>query len=360
MLRRRQLPNHAICFGLHRGDDKALEQVWALLQSTVFFSGKCEPTPPGPTLQPGVPSQLLRATFGEMRSEVDQALLLLKRGDGAALEEAVALLQRCVFAFSMRVCGHRQDAEDTMQEVLVKSLPYLPKFDNAKALAVWLYKVAKNCCLMNRRKSKFAPEHELSLEALMPDRKDLEKLDGGDAVNPEASAIRGEQKERLRSIIRTLPPQYRIVLVLRDMEGLTDEEVAEITGLRPGTVRVRLHRARLFVRKGVAAQYGRRKSGKVVGRLPRNTTAQSRPRRCKRMFAELSDYLDGELDDFSCEELQTHLNDCQPCLKFLRSLEMSIQKCRQSPAECPDRTKAAAVRKRLLATYSRALANAGK
>jgi anti-sigma factor RsiW len=78
------------------------------------------------------------------------------------------------------------------------------------------------------------------------------------------------------------------------------------------------------------------------------------------MFAELSDYLDGELDDFSCEELQTHLNDCQPCLKFLRSLEMSIQKCRQSPAECPDRTKAAVVRKRLLATYSRALANAGK
>lgn len=304
--------------------------------------------------------QLLRATFGEMRSEVDQALLLLKRGDSAALEEAVALLQRSVFAFSMRVCGQRQDAEDTMQEVLVKSLPYLPKFDNAKALAVWLYKVAKNRCLMNRRKSKFAPQHELSLEQLMPDRKELEKLDGSDAVNPEDSAIRGEQRERLRSVIRTLPPQYRIVLVLRDMEGLTDEEVAEITGLRPGTVRVRLHRARLFVRKGLSAQNKRRRDAAVVGRSPRDAEAQSHPGRCKKMFAELSDYLDGQLDDFSCEELQTHLNDCQPCLKFLRSLETSIQKCRQSPAECPDRAKSAVLRKKLLATYSRALANAGK
>jgi RNA polymerase sigma-70 factor (ECF subfamily) len=125
-----------------------------------------------------------------------------------------------------------------MQEVLVKSLPYLPKFDNVKTLAVWLYKVAKNRCLMNRRKSKFAPEHELSLEELMPDKKELEKLNGGGAVNPETSAIRGEERGRLRSVIRTLPPQYRIVLVLRDMEGSTDEEVAEITGLHPGTVRV--------------------------------------------------------------------------------------------------------------------------
>jgi hypothetical protein len=78
------------------------------------------------------------------------------------------------------------------------------------------------------------------------------------------------------------------------------------------------------------------------------------------MFAELSDYLDGQLDHFSCEELQTHLNDCQPCLKFLRSLEMTIQKCRQIPGECPDQTKAAVLRRRLLAAYSQALAKTGK
>jgi RNA polymerase sigma-70 factor, ECF subfamily len=149
----------------------------------------------------------------------------------------------------MRVCGQREDAEDTMQEVLVKSVPYLPKFESPKALVVWLYRVAKNRCLMSRRRSKFAPKQDLSLEELMPDRKELEKLSADGNINPETLAIRSEEAGLLRAAIQRLPAQYRIVLVLRDMEGLTDEEVAEITGLRSGTVRVRLHRARLFVRK---------------------------------------------------------------------------------------------------------------
>ena len=78
------------------------------------------------------------------------------------MEEALALLQNTVFSFSMRVCGQREDAEDTMQEVLLKSVPHLPKFDSPKALVVWLYKVAKNRCLMSRRRSKFAPKQDLT------------------------------------------------------------------------------------------------------------------------------------------------------------------------------------------------------
>ena len=294
-----------------------------------------------------------------MRSDIEQAILLLKRGDAGAMEKAVALLQRSVFAFSMRVCGQRQDAEDTMQEVLVKSLPYLPKFENSKALAVWLYKVAKNRCLMSRRRSKFAPKVELSLEELMPDRDDLEQLDGRTRVSPEGAAIRGEQGQRLREAIRSLPPHYRIVIVLRDMEGLTDEEVAEITGLRPGTIRVRLHRARLFVRKELAKLNESTKNS-VAPQAHRSVEAPSRTGRCKKIFARLSDYLDGQLDDFSCEELEAHMNGCQPCKKFLRSVENTIKQCRQSPADRPDPNEAAALRKQILATYSRALANAGK
>ncbi len=290
-----------------------------------------------------------------MRSDIEEAILLLKRGDAGAMEKAVALLQRSVFAFSMRVCGQRQDAEDTMQEVLVKSLPHLAKFDSSKALAVWLYKVAKNRCLMNRRKSKFAPKVELSLEELMPDRDDFKRLDGRISVSPEGEAIRGEQGRRLREAIRSLPPHYRIVIVLRDMEGLTDEEVAEITGLSPGTIRVRLHRARLFVRK----QLARLNEGTANGVPCKNVDAPTPTRRCKKMFAGLSDYLDGQLDDFSCEEIEAHLNGCQPCKKFLRSLETAIKRCQHSPAERPDPGQAAALRKQLLATYSRALANAG-
>lgn len=187
-----------------------------------------------------------------MRADIEQAIRVMKGGEDDAREKAVALLQESVFSFSMRICGHRQNAEDNMQEVLVRSLPYLERFQNSKALAVWLYKVAKNRCLMSRRKSKFAPKAELSLEEMVPGRADLERTDGRASVSPEEAAIHSELGRRLREVIQLLPPHYRIVLELRDLDGLTDEEVGEITGLRPGTIRVRLHRARLFVRKELA------------------------------------------------------------------------------------------------------------
>src|SRR5579864_5829398 len=110
-----------------------------------------------------------------MRSDVEQAIALLKDRGDENLEKALSLLQQAVFAFGMRFCGQREDAEDTTQEVLVKAIPYLPKFENSRALAKWLYTVAKNHCLMSRRKSKFAPRQELSLDELMPDREELEQ-----------------------------------------------------------------------------------------------------------------------------------------------------------------------------------------
>jgi RNA polymerase sigma-70 factor (ECF subfamily) len=291
-----------------------------------------------------------------MRAEIESAIKLLRSSDPGAVEKALALLQDTVFSFSMRVCGQREDAEDTMQEVLVKSLPYLPKFDNPRALLVWLYKVAKNRCLMSRRKSKFAPIQNLSLEELMPDRQELESLRHGGPVNPEALAIRGESARRLRDAIQKLPSQYRIVLVMRDMEGLTDDEVAEITGLRPGTVRVRLHRARLFVRKELSQRDSRPRRTRSAAALPAPQAPLPRPARCKAMFAELSNYLDEELDDSMCAELEKHMRGCEPCQAFLSTLESTIRQCRQSPKDPPNRRKAAAIRKELMESYERALA----
>ncbi|MBZ5651635.1 MAG: sigma-70 family RNA polymerase sigma factor [Acidobacteriia bacterium] len=269
----------------------------------------------------------------------------------------MALLQNTVFSFSMKVCGQRQDAEDTMQEVLVKSVPYLPKFDRPRALVVWLYKVAKNRCLMSRRKSKFAPKEDISLEELMPDRQDLERSGGASSVNPETVAIRSEEAGRLRKAIHKLPPQYRIVLVLRDMEGLTDGEVAEITGLRSGTVRVRLHRARLFVRRELMKTEKPRRGGKMDAVRSRVlATEPSRLPRCKAMFAELSNYLDEQIDDSLCEELEKHLDGCDPCKAFLASLQSTIEKCHRLPAAVPDRVKAAKLRSDVMFRYERAMA----
>jgi RNA polymerase sigma-70 factor, ECF subfamily len=302
-----------------------------------------------------------RARVDFVRPEIEQVVQLIQRNDQKSLEEALGLLQKTVFSFSMKVCGQRQDAEDTMQEVLLKSVPILPKFDSPRALMVWLYKVAKSRCLMSRRKSKFAPKEALSLEELMPDRQELQKLSGGSDGTPETSLLRREAAKRLREAVRKLPPDYRLILVLHDMEELSDGDVAEITGLRPGTIRVRLHRARLFVRKELAkqAQNGmRRNTVRTSGEI--HLTPQPRQRRCKEMFAELSNYLDDELDDSLCEELEKHMAGCEPCKAFLSSLERSIQQCRMAPNEAPDPRITARLRLELLSKYQNLMTNISK
>jgi RNA polymerase sigma-70 factor, ECF subfamily len=289
-----------------------------------------------------------------VRKEIEQAVALLEKHEPGALEQALELLQGTVFSFSMKVCGQREDAEDTMQEVLVKVLPYLPKFESPRALLVWLYKVAKNRCLMSRRKSKFAPKQDLSLDELMPDRRELARLAREGPVNPESLAIRGQQARRLREVIQELPPQHRIILVLRDIEGLTDEEVGDITGLRPGNVRVRLHRARLFVRQKLARQdHNAIVPKKVVVRPhPAAVASEKRPASCKALFAQLSNYLDEQLDDSVCEKLEQHLDGCQPCKAFLASLESTIEQLRNAPSESLSRAAAATIRRELLRQYS--------
>jgi RNA polymerase sigma-70 factor, ECF subfamily len=149
--------------------------------------------------------------------------------------------------------------------------------------------------------------------------------------------------------------------VLRDMEELSDSDVAEITGLRQGTIRVRLHRARLFVRKELA-----RNNGIPARRAPatpgRGVISSIQPRRgrCKDIFAELSNYLDDELDDSLCEELEKHMQGCQPCVAFLADLEKSVEQCRHAPGELPDPRVAAKLRRDVMSRYQDLMATAIK
>jgi RNA polymerase sigma-70 factor (ECF subfamily) len=186
----------------------------------------------------------------------------------------------------------------------------------------------------------------------------MQRLSGNPDVTPETSLLRRENARRLREAVQKLPTEYRLILVLRDMEELSDEDVAEITGLRPGTIRVRLHRARLFVRKELAKQElrsMRRRPARPVEEM--RHPAQPRQRHCKEMFAELSNYLEEKLDDSLCEGLEKHMEGCEPCKAFLVSLEKSIQMCRIETNESPDPRIAARLRRELLAEYQNTLAN---
>lgn len=155
------------------------------------------------------------------------------------------------------------------------------RFENPKALGVWLYKVAKSRCLMSRRRSKFAPKVKLSLEELLPDRRELEQLAGTTGPTTESALLHREAGQHLQEAVLKLPPAHRLVLVLHDMEELSTAEIARVLRLRQGTVRVRLHRARVFVRNQLA------QGGPIARRLPKR--APARPSRCKKLFARLSD-----------------------------------------------------------------------
>jgi RNA polymerase sigma-70 factor (ECF subfamily) len=209
---------------------------------------------------------------------------------------------------------------------------------------------------MSRRKSKFAPKEHLSLEELMPDAMELDHLGAIAAAgpSPERSAIAGQDSKQLQQAILKVPPPYRLVLVLHDVEELSTDEIARILNLKEGNVRVRLHRARLFVRKELS-QLATGTS--VQSRIARNMSTPyitqgakgklSRSRHCKQIFANLSDYLDGALDDTLCKELERHMGGCKPCVAFLASLRNTIEQTHSLPSQPPDPRAAARVRDRL-------------
>src|ERR1700738_115492 len=184
-----------------------------------------------------------------MRPELIRAADLLQHNTPEAVEEAIGLLQNTVYSFSMKVCGHQEDAEDTMQEVLFRSIPHLTRITGPQELAVWLYTVTRNRCWRMRRKSSNAPERILSLDELLPSDEELGLLLQDVRATPESNLLDAEQHRLLHQAILRIPPTLRIVLVLHDMEELTTEQVAQILDLQQGTVRIRLHRARLSVRK---------------------------------------------------------------------------------------------------------------
>ncbi len=263
------------------------------------------------------------------------------------VEEGLQLLESTVMSFGMKVCGHREDAEDTAQEVLLKLLPYISKFDSPQAFSGWLYTVARNRCLMSRRRSKFAPKEHLPLDELMPGDEELAVL-ATSHTSPEKAVLRKENSSQVRDALEAIPPQYRLILVLHDMEELDTPEIAKITGIREGTVRVRLHRARLALRK----ELSRRER-----HIPHRRTARApKPRRCKQIFAALSDFLDQTLEPEMCEELEKHLEGCKPCEAFLSDLERAISRCRSYGPECKAK-KNNKLRQKVLAEYRRVLAS---
>lgn len=176
-----------------------------------------------------------------------------KAGDAEALDGLVRVHQGRVYGFAMRMCRNVEDAKDILQETFLGMVRSIRDFREESKFSTWLYRIAANACLKKRRRGVHdpTPEQELSLDDLMP-RPDAEgrRPEIPDwSEDAERALLRGELSDRMETAIDKLPKEYKIVLILRDVEGLSAEETAQAVGLSVAAVKSRLHRARVFVRR---------------------------------------------------------------------------------------------------------------
>jgi RNA polymerase sigma-70 factor (ECF subfamily) len=185
----------------------------------------------------------------------DRALAeALIAGKPEAFEPFVERFGPLIMNFGRRMCGQRADAEEVVQETLLKAYLSLKDLREPAALKPWVYRVAANACLQMRRRGKHEPEREISLEEVLPraDEDGSPPQIADWSGLPLERLLQGELKGKLDQAILDLPKEFRIVLVLRDQEGFSTKETAEIAGISETLAKVRLHRARLALRKALS------------------------------------------------------------------------------------------------------------
>jgi RNA polymerase sigma-70 factor, ECF subfamily len=262
----------------------------------------------------------------------DEALLEAARGgDRTALEELLSRHQRRVYRFGLKMCRDPEDAKDVLQDTLLAVARGVKDFRGAASVSTWLYTIARSFCIKKRRRSKFAPEQEDSLDA----------EPGGEAARiadtargPEESLAGRQIEAALDQAIGALAPIYREVLVLRDVEGLTAPEVAEVLGIRVEAVKSRLHRARVSVRESVAPLLGVPEPAPLAEACPDTVELLSR-------------HLEGEISSSVCAEMERHLAACGRCRSRCDSLQRTLSLCRQAPLPAVPAPVQVAVKKAL-------------
>jgi RNA polymerase sigma-70 factor (ECF subfamily) len=167
------------------------------------------------------------------------------------MERLLMRAQEVAWRFSLTVCGHADDAEDAMQEALMKTFRHLGQVRDAEAFRPWLYRTVRNACLMGRRRRVHEPAQVESLDAPRGDASPApDPVDSG--RTPEELAGNRQLRGRLLSALATLPAPYRAVMFLREMEGLSTREVAHVMGISEANVKTRLHRARVALQSALA------------------------------------------------------------------------------------------------------------
>ena len=193
-------------------------------------------------------------TSDGLRDEYARLVRQAATGDPAAMERLLMRAQEVAWRFSLSVCGHADDAEDAMQEALLKTYRYASRIREPEAFRPWLYRTVRNACLMGRRKRADEPARLEVLEGTSADSTRAASLDPQHpGKDPEQLAHNAELRGRLLTALSRLAGRARAVVFLREIEGLSTREVATVMGISEDTVKTRLRRARIALQAELEA-----------------------------------------------------------------------------------------------------------
>jgi RNA polymerase sigma-70 factor (ECF subfamily) len=197
-------------------------------------------------------------------------------GDRGAMERLLLEAQEVAWRFSRTVCGHTEDAEDAMQEALVQTFRFVSRLRDPAAFRPWLYRTVRNACLMSRRRHVGEPTRMLSLDELLPTERGARLFESPEVgKDPEQLVEHAGLRRRLNEALARLPPTFRVVVFLREMEGLSTREASAVLGVSEDSVKARLHRARLFLQRELAAAGERRARPRRRTRTTRRTVREN-------------------------------------------------------------------------------------
>ena len=248
-----------------------------------------------------------------MDASAERGLLdAARRGDRAALTTLLEQHQQRVFGFGVKMCGDAEDAKDVAQETLMTMVRTVRDFRGDASLSTWLYTVARSFCIKKRRRTKGAPAYHEPLD------KAAQEGAGQPSSSPEQMLLGREARETVATALDQLEPEAREVVVLRDIEGLSAAEVAEVTGLSIAAVKSRLHRARATLREHLLV---------VIGGEP----TMPAPASCPDVLGLLSRKLEDEISPDVCAEMEQHVAGCPHCKSLCDSLKRTLAVCKALP-----------------------------
>uniref|UniRef100_A0A832MLI3 RNA polymerase sigma factor n=1 Tax=Eiseniibacteriota bacterium TaxID=2212470 RepID=A0A832MLI3_UNCEI len=170
-----------------------------------------------------------------------------RAGDERAYRDLVQRYQRQVYSLALRMVRSAEDAEDITQETFVRVFRNLDRYDPRRPFTAWLFTIAARLCIDAIRRRRHRPVALVQREEGTDEERIVEVEDPG--PGPEDLASRQEEERRARDLIESLPPHYRIVVMLRHQQDLSYEEIAEALSLPLGTVKARIHRARALLKE---------------------------------------------------------------------------------------------------------------